>query len=169
MGKPIQITATLTCSTLKSNGTLYLRRILSTQAAPRQGAGLLGAFDKSFSICRECIILPGFPSISLGFWANQSSTLIPTRFPRTAVYFFRFLSRSHRFIGQVSSFCFQRPVAYGEATESCHPSISPPGYGQLDDPAWVELSPQRPPLMLNTNLSDRPWESSIVLLIKSYI
>ena len=55
----------------------------------------------------------------LRFSANLTSFLIPTRSLRL---FFRFLSRSQRFVGQVSSFCFRRCVAYGEALEWYHSS-----------------------------------------------
>ena len=48
------------------------------------------------------------------FWAIWLQFLFLPGFP---VYFFRFLSRSQRFVGQVSSFCFRRCVAYGEAME----------------------------------------------------
>ena len=59
--------------------------------------------------------------------------------------FSRFLSRSQRFVGQVSSFCFRRCIAYGEALEWYHSSPRFQSHGQFDDPSWVEPWPQRPP------------------------
>ena len=80
---------------------------------------LFGSFAKLISICIEFTILPGIPSTFKGFLSHLISILIPTRFPRL---FFQVFEPILAFLGQVSSFCFRRCVACGEAMEWYHPT-----------------------------------------------
>ena len=94
----------------------------------------------SFSICIEFIILRGFASTFKVFWPIWIQFLFLLGFPSIFSDFWADFSVSRR-SGLVLLFPTLCRIWGSDGVVSSLNRVS--GYGQLDDPAWVE--PQRPP------------------------